>query len=255
MAWVRATFKGKEVWAEADAGGAPLVEAGRRNIRYNEAPGAKIYRAGASGVTDQPGAARELPAGTEAPAEGAAGATPAAGGGRPKRGSGFGSAGSRTAAQTEAAKVDAKKKIAELPPGTILAFTDGACQGNPGPAGSGVVVRLADGRHIERHKALGEGTNNIGELVAIGVALEILREQAIPRDAPVALFTDSDYSIGVLTRGWKAKANIGLIAGLKRAVAEWSNLTIYWVAGHAGVAENERADALARKGVEESRRM
>ena len=117
------------------------------------------------------------------------------------------------------------------------------------------MVKLADGRQIERHKALGEGTNNIGELVAIGMALEILREQEVARDAQVALFTDSDYSIGVLTRAWKPKANIGLIGGLKRALAEWKSLTIYWVAGHAGVTENERADALARKGVEESRRM
>jgi ribonuclease HI len=252
--WKKATFRGKDVWAAVDASGAPVVEAGRRAVRYSEAPGATIYRAGASAVEDGPGPARELPEGQTAPDRDAGGARP--GPGRPGgRGSGFGSAGSRTQAQARAAATSAKDLIAAMPPETILAFTDGACGGNPGPAGSGAVVKLPDGRHLERHRALGEGTNNIGELTAIGMALELCREAGVAQDAAVAIFTDSDYARGVLTLNWKPKVNGGLISALKRALAQWPNAKIHWVAGHVGIPENERADELARKGVAESRRM
>ncbi len=135
----------------------------------------------------------------------------------------------------------------------VRAFTDGACSGNPGPAGSGCVVKLPDGRVLERHRALGEGTNNIAELVAIGMALEVLRDEGLDRQTPVAVFSDSSYCRGVLSQGWKAKANGVLIRKLKEAMAEWPNAELHWVAGHVGIAENERADALARKGVYESR--
>ena len=81
----------------------------------------------------------------------------------------------------------------------------------------------------------------------------MLEEENIPADAPVALFTDSAYSRGVLTQGWKAKANVGLVAALKRAIAARPGVTIHWVAGHVGVPENERADQLAAQGVEKSR--
>lgn len=248
MPWVQAEFKGKTVWAEVGADGAPLVEGGRRSVRYNDKPGSTVYKAGAAGIKDLGGAPRELAEGTAAP-DRDEGATGARGG----RGSGFGKAGTRTAAQTAAAKVDAKQKLAELPAGTAVCFTDGACAGNPGPAGSGAVVRLPDGEKIEKWKGLGEGTNNIAELVAIGIALEVLREKVADRATPVAVFTDSDYSVGVLSRNWKPKANMGLIAGLKRALAEWPNAKLYWIAGHAGVPENERADELARMGVRDSR--
>lgn len=251
MMWARAKFKGKDVWAAVGPDGAALVEGGRRAIRYSEAPGATIYRAGASGVEDAGGERRVLPDG-----EGAADSGPARAGGRPGgRGSGFGSAGTRTSAQAAAAQMSAKDQIAALPAGTVLAFTDGACAGNPGPAGSGAVVKLPDGRQLERHRALGEGTNNIGELTAIGMALELCREAGVANDARIAIFTDSDYARGVLTLNWKPKVNVGLINGLKRALAQWPNAKVHWVAGHVGIAENERADELARKGVAESRRM
>jgi ribonuclease HI len=242
MRWVRSDFKGTEVWAEVNDEGRPSVVGGRRAIRYSDAPGARVYRATAAGLRDLGGEVREI-------AEGVV-----AGGGGAARGSGFGKAGTRSAGQSEAAAADAKARLAALPADTVVAFTDGACTGNPGPAGSGVVLRFADGRTVERHRALGEATNNIGELTAVGMALELLREEEIDRSAPVAVFTDSQYAIGVLAKGWKAKANVGLIAGLKRSMVEWPNLQLHWVAGHVGVPENERADALARRGVDESRR-
>jgi ribonuclease HI len=61
--------------------------------------------------------------------------------------------------------------------------------------------------------------------------------------------TDSQYAIGVLTKGWKAKANQALIAGVKVALAKRSAWRLVYVPGHAGVPLNERADELAREAV------
>ena len=260
MSWIQADFKGTKVWAEVDDGGQPVATAGRRAIRYSDGPGAKVYSATASSVKDLGGPIRALDAGVRA--EPPASGRPAAGEGgvagappRPKtKGSGFGSAGTRTAAQASAAASDAKARIAALPEGTVLAFTDGACTGNPGPAGSGAVLRLPDGRVFERHAACGTATNNVGELTAVKLALDLLTENAVDPTTPVALFTDSTYTLGVLTKGWKAKANTELILGIRQALKPWKNLSIEWVAGHVGVADNERADILARRGVDESRR-
>ena len=121
-------------------------------------------------------------------------------------------------------------------------YTDGACKGNPGPAGSGAYLKLPDGRVAEASLALGKATNNIAELKAIDLALGLLTKAKVPMDTEVALFTDSSYSNGVLTRGWKAKANQALIQGIKEALAKRPQVTIYWIAGHVGVDGNERAD-------------
>lgn len=248
MPWVSVQFKGKDIWAEVDDAGAPVLAGVLRRVRYSPAAGAKIYTANASNIVATGARPVNLPEGAAAePAGGSAAA------GKAGAGSGFGKAGTRTAAQAAAAKVDASARLASLGPEVIRAFTDGACSGNPGPAGAGCVVRLTDGRVVERHKALGEGTNNIAELVAIGMALEVLRDEGVERTAVVAIFSDSSYSKGVLTGGWKAKANVVLIRKLKEAMAEWPNVELNWVAGHVGIAENERADALANKGVYESR--
>lgn len=260
MRFVRSDFKGTQVWAEVNAEGRPSVVGGRRAIRYSDAPGAKIYRATAAGMRDLGGPVIEVDSAPEAaptaPGAPVAPGAPSSPGASPKagRGSGFGKAGTRTAAQGAAAATDARGRIAALPAGTVLAFTDGACMGNPGPAGSGAVIKLPDGRVLERYRALGQATNNIGELTAILLAIEVLDEASIPTSTPVALFTDSSYAIGVLCKGWKAKANIELIARIKRALAKWSELELNWVAGHVGIAENERADVLAGRGVAESRR-
>lgn len=262
MPWAKASFKGNDVWVEVGPDGSPRAQGPLVGIRYKADEGAKIYRARAESIEVR-GAPEELPSGASLEAGlGASGAsgTPAAGAssgagarGKSGRGSGFGSAKTRTEGQAQAARQDLKARMAALSPETTLVFTDGACTGNPGPAGSGAVVRRPDGTRAERHLALGQGTNNIAELSAIGLALDLLDEAGVAADAPVVIFTDSDYSNGVLTRGWKAKANVELIAGLKARLRKWKALDIQWVPGHAGVPENERADELARRGSTESR--
>ena len=238
--WRRARFKDKDIWAAVDGSGALRIEGGRVAIRYSGSAGAKLYRAGASGVAVAAESAPEdLPDGVSADAPKTQ--TP--------RGSGFGKAGTRTKAQATAAADEAQRLLDALPEGTIVAFTDGACKGNPGPAGSGAVVELPDGRRIEASRALGRGTNNVAELTAIGLALDLLEQAGIEPTAPVALLTDSSYANGVLCKGWKAKANTELIAELRRRMRARPGLEVHWVAGHVGVAGNERADELANRGV------
>jgi ribonuclease HI len=147
-------------------------------------------------------------------------------------------------------------------PGAIDVWTDGACSGNPGPMGIGVVV-LFDGQRKELGEYLGVGTNNIAELTAIERGLEIASEiaktaAAAPGGGPeagarlrrVRVYSDSGYAIGLLEKGWKAKANQELVARLRKRVAAVPNLEFVKVPGHAGVPENERCDELARVAIQ-----
>jgi len=246
MAWVRVQFKGKRVWAEVGPTGELVVQGGRVPIRYSDKAGAKIYNASGNNVSRIDGEKpRELEAGQAAPDRPAAASTSS-------RGSGFGSAGRRTQAQEAAARQLTASQIEALPEGTHICFTDGACKGNPGPAGAGAVVKLADGRLMEEGRFLGVATNNVGELTAIGMALDLLEQAMVSREDHVVIFTDSSYSRGVLTQGWKAKANKELIELIKVRLSVWSRLKINWVAGHAGIPENERADELAGQAVEDN---
>lgn len=126
----------------------------------------------------------------------------------------------------------------------IIAYTDGACSGNPGPAGIGVV--LLAGRHRKELTGyLGRATNNVAELAAMLVALRAVRDPS----RVVRLYTDSGYARGLLTLGWKAKANRALVEALRAEAARFDRLEVIQVPGHAGVPENERADQLARDAI------
>ncbi|MCA9552027.1 MAG: reverse transcriptase-like protein [Myxococcales bacterium] len=251
MPWRRASFKDQKVWVEVDPAGTPRAAGGRVPIRYNPRPGAKVYQAGAGRVTVEAGAPVEtLDDGTPAP-------PPTEGEAKPKaassRGSGFGKAGTRTEAQAAMAQDAAQALIAKLrDAGAVLCFTDGACKGNPGPAGSGAVVEPPEGPVRERSLSLGRATNNIAELTAIEMALDLLDELSVPPAAAVAIFTDSKYSDGVLAKGWKAKANTELVERVKTRLKARRGTRLHWIAGHVGVDGNERADALANAGVAES---
>ena len=128
-----------------------------------------------------------------------------------------------------------------------IVYADGACSGNPGPAGSGVVI-LREGKRIERYEYLGEATNNIAELTAILRALDELAA-----DERATIYTDSEYAIGVVMKNWKAKANAELVAEVKSALSGHPRVDFVHVRGHAGIELNELADKLARRAIQLSK--
>ena len=142
---------------------------------------------------------------------------------------------------------------------TVVVYTDGACKGNPGPGGWGAWLRW--GEH-ERELFGGEPntTNNRMELTAVIEALGSLK-----RRAPVAIYTDSEYVKNGMTtwiHGWKKRGwltadkkpvkNIELWQKLDALVGQ-HDVQWHWVRGHTGDPGNERADALANRGVESLR--
>jgi ribonuclease HI len=127
----------------------------------------------------------------------------------------------------------------------LCVYTDGACSGNPGPAGIGIVLRY-QGKSKEISRYLGQATNNIAELEAIRVGLTAIKN----RELPVILFTDSTYAFGLLTRGWKARLNTALVEEIRSLVSTFKRLQFVKVKGHAGHPDNERADRLAVKAIQ-----
>jgi ribonuclease HI len=104
-------------------------------------------------------------------------------------------------------------------PAAILAFTDGACSGNPGPAGIGIVLVCGDNRK-EISEYIGEATSNIAELSAIVTALGAIKD----RSRHLILHSDSEYAIGMLTKDWKVRANKPLVEQARELAATFSHL-------------------------------
>jgi ribonuclease HI len=143
----------------------------------------------------------------------------------------------------------------------LFAYTDGACSGNPGPGGWGALLRAMDGGVIIKERCLKGGeantTNNRMELLAAINALE-----ALAKPSKLTIITDSQYVKNGVTgwihgwkrNGWKTSAkkpvkNVELWQRLDAAQAR-HEVIWEWVKGHAGHPENERADELAREGME-----
>jgi ribonuclease HI len=211
MPWMRHKLRDAEVWAKVDATGALVADKdGRVEIVYKNQPGAKVYRAGGKNLVPLGGDAVEIEPGEAAPDRGAAKAAP----------------------------------LAPMSPDAVHVWTDGACTGNPGPAGIGVVV-IDGGQRREHGEFLGEGTNNIAELTAIERGLAMVADKA----KPVFVYSDSAYAIGLLSKNWKPKANVELVARIRKLTAQFGKLSFVKVPGHAGVPENERCDELARTAI------
>lgn len=241
MPWARALLRGQKVLARAKADGSFDATGGRVEVRYKPNDG-RAYQAAERNLELVAGEAL-LPDDACAPAEAAPPKDS-----DPKRAAGASgsSASAKSARSAERKTAAAEKALAPgaVPAGAWTVYADGACSGNPGPAGLGIVLVGPDGVIAEGYEYLGVATNNIAELTGILRAAEI-----VPDGAAAVVHTDSQYSIGVLTKGWKAKANKDLIAGVKVALAKRSGWRIVYVPGHAGVPLNERADELAREAV------
>ena len=140
---------------------------------------------------------------------------------------------------------------------TVQIFTDGACRGNPGPGGWGAIMRF-QGQEKKLYGAEPLTTNNRMELMAAIKALESLK-----RNCEVDLYTDSQYlRQGMLQwmAGWKKKnwknskneavKNIDLWLQLDKLAAQ-HQINWHWVKGHSGHPENDLADALANRAIDE----
>jgi len=145
--------------------------------------------------------------------------------------------------------------VTSEPPAAVDIFTDGACKGNPGPGGWGAWLRYGD-RERELYGGEAHTTNNRMELTAVIRALEALR-----RPLKVRIHTDSQYVRNGITewihdwkrRGWKTAdrkpvKNEDLWRRLDELTAR-HDVRWIWIRGHSGHAGNERADALANRGV------
>jgi ribonuclease HI len=219
MPWVRASLRGQKVLARVRADGAFDASGGRVEIRYKPTD-SRAYRAAAANLTrvdDQILPDDAVVAGEEVASK---------------------------AERTAQKKATAATKILAVPKDAWTVYADGACSGNPGPAGYGIVIIDPAGTTSEGYEYLGIGTNNIAELTAILRAAEFL-----PPGVTAVVHTDSQYSIGILSKGWKAKANQELIAKIKSALKSRPSWRFQYVPGHAGVPLNERADELAREAV------
>jgi ribonuclease HI len=224
MPWQKMLFRNEPVWVLVDGDGRPVLDReGRAEMKYREGD-TKSYRPGAANLTPADGAGppRDLPAASQAV----------------RRKSGGGA--------TPSAPPDRDPNALEI-------WTDGACSGNPGPMGIGIVVIDGTWRD-EIGEYLGIGTNNIAELVAIERGIEASLKRIATTARRVRVHTDSSYAIGLLSKGWKAKANQELVTRIRGKLAAFpAALEFVKVAGHAGIPENERCDELARLAVEKRR--
>lgn len=212
MPWIRRQLRGNLVFVKSDKTGNPAPGSdGRVDILYKLLPGAKVYRASVRNLESTGDPADdELLEDLPEPAPDENAAPPASG-------------------------------------DDIIVWTDGACTGNPGPMGLGAVIIDGDER-VELSEFLGNGTNNIAELTAILRALETIVGDN--RRRPVVIHSDSTYSIGLLSKGWKAKANQQLVATIRAELTKFSDVRFVKVKGHAGIPENERCDELATSAIE-----
>src|ERR1041384_777296 len=221
MPWLRHRLRDADVWAKVDADAALIKDAdGRVEIVYKAAPGARVYRAGARNLTAAPGSEPvAIDAGEPAEA-------------RPAPGS------ASNAPSSPRSSPRSSQRAPAVPANAIHVWTDGACSGNPGPAGLGVVV-VGDGTgHREISEYLGEATNNIAELTAILRGLQTVSD----RTRPVIVYSDSAYSIGLLSQNWKAKKNVELVRELRELCRQFADLRFVKVLAHSGISLNERVE-------------
>ena len=169
-----------------------------------------------------------------------------------------GGAAARKQARKEVARAFAKKAIHSLPPQTLVAFTDGSANPNPGPSGAGAFLygtSPGDSCHLEATAALGEGTNNLGELWAIGMAAQMalthISSHIHNTYTHFQLYTDSMWARACVLGEWKSTKYRALVEAVAHALHHLSAFVIVsvdWVPAHVGIDANEHADFLAGRG-------
>lgn len=219
--WIRKSFKSNKVWVQTDDQENLLLTKGKARIKYNLKQDYE-YRVKPENLKSEDAA---VPSQKK----------------------------SKTAKKKSNPQEDPSDKkstarsmdcLTDDPENCIKIYTDGASSGNPGPAGIGALLIYKENKK-EISRYIGKATNNIAELTAIKSALDELKR----RDLPVRVFSDSSYAIGVLTKGWKARANQQLVNQTIKLIASFDDLKLVKVKGHAGIKENEVADYLATSAI------
>lgn len=247
MPWTEMLFRGRDrVWVLTDESGEAVVNDGRVTMKYKPDESAKAYSAAAANIGSgaKPGAASSSSQ-PKAKTSTASREKSAASGSEKTS---FDELIWKNPAGPVVSSEDEPDELAEEPrpkDGVYEFYTDGACSGNPGRCGWGWVMRTSTA-YLEARQYLGIGTNNIAELMAIKAALD----HACEPESIIRIHTDSNYSLGVITKDWKAKANTELVETIRRQMRGYKRRPeIIKVKGHAGDPLNERADFLATSSI------
>ena len=217
MPWRPFEFRGQTVFVRVLPEGKPMVRRGMVEFRYKQGA-TKSYKTARENLEEMEGANNISD-------------------------EEFGGRGAAPAAAPQLRETPQRDATSE----TIVIHTDGACSGNPGPAGIGVHIVRPD-RITEISEFIANATNNAAELTAILRGLESLSDDE-RKQAHVHLYTDSGWSIGVLIGGWNYKTNVSLIEEVKAMMGTVTHLELLKVKGHAGEPGNEEADYLATRAV------
>ena len=103
--------------------------------------------------------------------------------------------------------------------------------------------------HSSGGNYIGQGTNNIAEIKAVEHSLDLLLWWGFNEEA-ISIYTDSQYVIGLFSKGWKAKKNIVLVGKVKERLKDFTNITFIWVKGHSGDKYNDMADGFAKAAID-----
>jgi len=132
----------------------------------------------------------------------------------------------------------------------IQVYTDGSWRRNELAAGAGVVIINKNNKIEVYQKHLGEMTNNAAELSAIKYALAILIASGMSGEN-ITIYSDSKYSIGVLSKDWEIKSNTKLVDSILELKKEFDSISFKWVKGHSANRYNKLADLLANIAVDQ----
>jgi ribonuclease HI len=161
------------------------------------------------------------------------------------------------AEQTEKSKEVVKDLIGDPTYTTIVAFTDGSCQGNPGPCGSGTVLFPGDNEGISLMRPVAQrGSILLAELSAILMVLEHCIAALKDGFTDIKILSDSQTAVGIMTLNWKSSNYIDTISDIKKKFGTLMRYgmrtTLSWIPGHANIAGNEIADQMAKEAEKES---
>jgi len=135
----------------------------------------------------------------------------------------------------------------------IKAYTDGACRGNPGPGGAGVVIYYPENTSEISEFVGRKTTNNVAEYTAVVLALEHIKNRGVTENEKIVIYTDSDLIVKQITGVWKCnKEHIRKLKEKAQNILRELNVawSFIWVKGHAGNEGNERADQLANLAID-----